>query len=327
MQSIAIIGAGISGITLANQLQDCARVSVFDKSRSVGGRMATRRAGAFQFDHGAQFLTARSRQFQDFVNNCVDKNLLQAWHPRILTFDAEVKPFKREWFEPHFVGVPSMNNLCKALAQDLNVSMNTRVCSVEKNEKGWLLTDSENRALGIFDWLITTLPAPQAFELLPEGFSHRSQLNEVQFSACFSLMLGFKSPPKLNFDAAVVRNSPLAWIAANSSKPDRPDAYSLVVHSDNTWAQSHQGCDVNDVRKELLESVDGILGESLPEKEHIALHRWAYARAESSSDKKYLVDKTNRLAACGDWCGGGRVEDAYLSGLMLGELLRDLNYD
>ena len=64
MKSIAIIGAGIAGITLARQLQGSAKVSVFEKSRGFGGRMATRRHGSYQFDHGAQFFTARSKQFQ-----------------------------------------------------------------------------------------------------------------------------------------------------------------------------------------------------------------------------------------------------------------------
>jgi len=95
MKSLAIIGAGIAGITLARQLQDSAEVSVFEKSRGFGGRMATRRAGSYQFDHGAQFFTARSQQFQNLINDRVTDNQIQAWLPRILTLDPEKKPFKR----------------------------------------------------------------------------------------------------------------------------------------------------------------------------------------------------------------------------------------
>jgi len=53
---IAIIGTGISGITIAQNLKDFANVSLFEKSRGVGGRMASRRSGPYEFDHGAQFL-------------------------------------------------------------------------------------------------------------------------------------------------------------------------------------------------------------------------------------------------------------------------------
>ena len=237
MKSLAIIGAGIAGITLARQLQDIAEVRVFEKSRGFGGRMATRLDGPYRFDHGAQFFTARSKQFRSLINGYVAKNQIAAWQPRVLTLDTEEKPFKREWFEPHYVAVPGMNNLCKVLAQELNVILDTRVANIEAGEKGWLLKDSDGEQLGQFDWVISSSPAPQADEVLPECFAYKSELSDVAFSPCFSLMLGFESAPKLNFDAAVVRNSVLGWIALNSSKQGRPPFFSLVVHSDNEWAQ------------------------------------------------------------------------------------------
>lgn len=324
MKSIAIIGAGIAGITLARQLQDSAEVRVFEKSRGFGGRMATRRSGRFQFDHGAQFFTARSPQFQKLINDCVAENQIQAWQPRVLTLDPEEKPFKREWFEPHYVAVPGMNNLCRVLAQELNVILETRVADIEAGEKDWLLKDSAGEQLGQFDWVISTSPAPQADELLPECFAHKAALSEVDFSPCFSLMLGFESTPKLNFDAAVVRNSALGWIALHCRKQGSPASSSLVVHSDNEWARTQLECSSDAVRDRMLAALTELLGDQLPPPEHIAIHRWKYAKAETSLEEDFLLDESNRLAACGDWCGGSRVEDAYLSALKLGEHLKTI---
>jgi len=59
-QNIAIIGAGISGLSLANMLKDIANVKVFEKSRGFGGRVATRYSEDFEFDHGAQFFTIKA---------------------------------------------------------------------------------------------------------------------------------------------------------------------------------------------------------------------------------------------------------------------------
>lgn len=42
MRKIAIIGAGFSGLTLANLLHNKADVIVFEKSYAPGGRIATR---------------------------------------------------------------------------------------------------------------------------------------------------------------------------------------------------------------------------------------------------------------------------------------------
>ena len=66
--SIAVIGAGIAGLACASELSRAdAKVTVFERSRGLGGRLATRRQGNFAFDHGAQFVTARSRPFVQYV--------------------------------------------------------------------------------------------------------------------------------------------------------------------------------------------------------------------------------------------------------------------
>ena len=53
---IAIIGDGLSGLTLAHRLKDFSELTLFEKSRGFGGRMAARRYKNFQFDHGVHFL-------------------------------------------------------------------------------------------------------------------------------------------------------------------------------------------------------------------------------------------------------------------------------
>lgn len=53
---VAVVGAGIAGITAARTLAQAGwQVTVFEKSRGAGGRMATRRTAFGGFDHGAQF--------------------------------------------------------------------------------------------------------------------------------------------------------------------------------------------------------------------------------------------------------------------------------
>jgi renalase len=74
----------------------------------------------------------------------------------------------------------------------------------------------------------------------------------------------------------------------------------------------------------MLAALDELLGDQLPALEHIAIHRWKNAKAETSLEEDFLLDEPNRLAACGDWCGGNRVEDAYLSALKLGEHLKTI---
>lgn len=55
MKRIAIIGAGLAGLTLAREINASADVHVFEKYHGVGGRMAHRHLEGFDFDHGAQY--------------------------------------------------------------------------------------------------------------------------------------------------------------------------------------------------------------------------------------------------------------------------------
>ena len=68
MTRIAVVGAGMSGLVVARRLAAFGNVRVFEKSRGPGGRMLTRYADAFEFDHGAQYFTARSNAFQAFCS-------------------------------------------------------------------------------------------------------------------------------------------------------------------------------------------------------------------------------------------------------------------
>jgi predicted NAD/FAD-dependent oxidoreductase len=65
MMRVVIVGAGLSGLVAANELQAAGvEVAVVDKARSPGGRLATRRIGGATLDHGAQFFTVRTPAFQ-----------------------------------------------------------------------------------------------------------------------------------------------------------------------------------------------------------------------------------------------------------------------
>ena len=75
---VVIVGAGISGLVAADELRAAgAHVSVVDKGRSPGGRLATRRIGAATLDHGAQFFTVRTPAFQHRVDAWIERGLVR----------------------------------------------------------------------------------------------------------------------------------------------------------------------------------------------------------------------------------------------------------
>lgn len=322
MVKLAIVGAGIAGLTLASRMEDSTSLTILEKSRGLGGRLATRRAGEFQFDHGAQYFTARSQEFRQFLRQYFDSTTLQDWQPKTLTLSEREKPYRRSWFEPHWVGVPAMNSLGKTLSRQHAIELQATVSRLTSTPAGWMIVLDDGMERGPFDWVAVTAPAEQTSALLPAEFQHHQALQKVRMSACFSLMLGFHQPPQLPFQAARIKDSPLGWIAVDSHKPGREGLFSLLVQSSNSWADLNLDKPLDQIQDSLLSALMELL-PNLSEPDHLDLHRWRYAATAEPLKQDFLIDPTLRLAACGDWCLGGRVEAAFTSAYRLANALRD----
>jgi predicted NAD/FAD-dependent oxidoreductase len=312
---IAIIGAGIAGLSLASRLRDRAEVTVFEKSRGVSGRMSTRYADPFQFDHGAQYFTARNVSFQAFLAPFLADGTVQAWSPKVITLARGETPYKRDWFEPHYVAAPRMNRLCQRLAEGLDVRVGVEIRPLSpRSTEGWWLRDATDGTHGPYDWVISTAPAAQTATLLPPEFSCHEQVRAVRMEGCYSLLVGMAEPLPVAWDVAVVKDSPLAWIAANHSKPGREaTAPSLLAQSTPDWAEAHINEDVPAMQALLLAEMQAVTGLDLSAPAHLATHRWRYASVAAPAGEPFLLDEQRQLAACGDWCLAGRVESAWVS--------------
>ncbi|MEM7423722.1 MAG: FAD-dependent oxidoreductase, partial [Pseudomonadota bacterium] len=67
---VIVIGSGMAGLSCAKVLVEAGlNTVVLDKGRGIGGRLATRRAAdGMQFDHGLQYLSAKTSAFADFLD-------------------------------------------------------------------------------------------------------------------------------------------------------------------------------------------------------------------------------------------------------------------
>jgi renalase len=323
MIRIAVIGAGLAGLTLAQQLRTQAEVVVFDKARGVGGRMATRRNGHFQFDHGAQFFTARSLAFRRFLQDFRAQGIVQEWRPRVLTLAQDEKPYRRDWFESHYVAVPGMTALCKALAAGSDVRLGTAVGIPQRQEDGrWLLPLGLSEHSEAFDWVLCTTPAPQARELLPPEFVAPDLLAEATLEPCIALLLGFEDAPPWRFDAARIKHPVLNWVSCEISRPGRSAAFAVTVQSTPQWAERHLHDPDDSIAESMLSALLAVTGQPLPPVAVQEVKRWSYAQAQAQEKPLRLFDAQLRLGACGDWTRDGRVEGAFLSALDLAEALQ-----
>jgi len=317
--SIAIIGAGLAGITAARQLTETAEgqepaasVTLFDKSRGMGGRLATRYAEAHKFDHGAQYFTARSAEFKAALAPLIKTGDVRKWAPRILTNRKLAKQVR-------YVGSPNMNSVGKALAASLDVVTNTRIEKLDRVKAKWHLTDDSGKVWGQYDKVIIAIPAEQAKALLPDDFADGQALAAVNMLPGFTVMLGFAGPWGGEWDAMLMDNHPVSFASVNSTKPGRDNSItSIVVQSSNKWALKRVDKDKDEVMAELLSAFQQSSGMATGVAHHKVIHRWLYANVGTPAGKPFLADESMGLYACGDWCLEGRVEAAFASGHKLG---------
>ena len=319
---IAIIGAGITGMQLAARLSMRADVKVFEKSRGIGGRMSTRRADAFQFDHGAQYFTAHGQAFQDMLEPHILRGTVARWTPRLTALGADAQPMT--WTAPRYVAVPGMNALCKVMAEELEVARQTHIAAITKApDDAWQLSSETGEDCGTFDWVLSTAPAEQAAKLMPASFSQSEALSKALMLGCYSLMLGGVDVSALTWDAAIVEGSALAWIAVNHSKPGRSSASSLMCQSSNVWAEQHLEDETDTVQAALMGAANTATGLNVEDAQYISLHKWRFAKVDTPAAQPYLIDLEQRLGAAGDWCGAGRVEAGFDSGDALASAVLD----
>jgi predicted NAD/FAD-dependent oxidoreductase len=314
---VAIVGAGLSGLVCARILSDHGhRVRALDKARGPGGRMSTRRAGDWQFDHGAQYFTVRDPRFSGSVDGWLQDGIVAPWNGRIAVLDHGSVTVKEGDSTERFVAVPEMNAICRHLAMDVDVVYGTRIDRLERRANQWRLASSEGIGIGFFDAVVVSAPAPQTAALLESVapvLSRRAAA--VKMAPCWAVMVAFGRPLDLAFDGAFVHGSPLSWVARNASKPGRPDGETWVLHGSPEWSQQHLELEAKAAAERLFDAFrDAVVGllEELPV--HLVAHRWRFALPITVVPDECLFDPDLSLAACGDWCGGPRVEGAFLSG-------------
>ena len=336
---IAIVGAGIAGIACARTLTQAGhRVTVFEKSVGVGGRMATRNSPFGTFDSGTQYFTVRDARFAKALETV--PGLCKPWSAntvRVLDEHGRVATAGLPARDAHWVPTPGMSELVRRWAQPLidsqNVELQTSVTRIERDAlkpRQWQLhtsgaQDSQHVFSG-FDAVLLALPSAQARNLLQTSAQtpHLSaQIKKVQVAPCWTLMLAFPQAmqPGLStlgpqWNAARSTHHRIAWLARESSKPGRSAVERWTVQASAAWSQEHLEDDPERVMSKLIKAFAEVTGIRA-EPAHVAVHRWRYAQTTQPLGKSHLWDAKSHIGACGDWCIGHRAEDAFISGLEL----------
>lgn len=306
---VLIIGSGMAGLAAA----DAARAAslstlVVDKGRRIGGRVATRRADGFTFNHGAQFLTARHPDFIAACDHARQAGALADW--QVAGRDA-------------LCGAPTMRDLPAHLGAGVEIRQTTEITRIETDADAVTLHDRDG-VVARGQHLVLTAPAPQAQRLLQDVEPDlAATAGTAIYAPCWTGMYGFDVdmlPPAA--DPIRHDNGPVGWAVWEDHRPSLSEASAadrdgagLVVQAAPDWSTAHLEEDSADVAQALLAAYQNQTGLELPTPRYISAHRWRYARVTTAAaDGAARISADGRIALAGDWLIGGRIESAWLSG-------------
>jgi predicted NAD/FAD-dependent oxidoreductase len=316
IRSAIVLGAGIAGLACAGELvQAGVAVTLLDKGRRPGGRVATRRTDGLTFNHGAQFATVHGVGFRRLLTDLQASGCAAPW--------PEAGPGR-------FVFLPGMSALPASMAKLVSTFHTGRHAAfLRRDPAGWIVrhfpaTDmrpGETAPSGgdlsdPHDAVLIAVPAPQAAALLDTAaHAFAAMARQAVMAPCWTVMARFASPVTSN-DVLERQTGAIAWAAREPSRPGRsgePEAWTLQAGAD--WSRAHLEDSADAVCRALLTVFRGMTGS--PEATAVQAHRWRHAKVEIPLGQPCLWDHDARVGVCGDWCLSARIEAAYDSGISL----------
>ncbi len=295
-KKVAIIGAGIAGISAARTLQNAGlNVVVFEKSRGWGGRCATKRWEGQILDHGAQYFTMRDSDFREAVQTACGEEL-RLISGRMISETGHDLPAEERLY--HAAG---NSRLVRALGAGLEV----RTECVIGPLTGLKVCGED------FDAILSTAPLPQT--CLLAGVSAETK----PYVPCLTALLlfaGCPSGPAMETYAVSDRSgSPLEWSACENHKTGRvtPDKTAMIAQASADFSREYLEADPAEwggILQRLVEERWELPSGSLL-KTHT--HRWRYARTEAAASLPALP---GGWFFAGDAIRGSRVESAWIAG-------------
>jgi predicted NAD/FAD-dependent oxidoreductase len=294
-------GAGMAGLTAGAALQAVGwNVTILDKGRGVGGRMATRRIGDQRLDHGAQFFTVREKAFADAAASWRERGWVEPW------FESEG--------HVRYRAVGGMNQLAKHLARDLAVRTSEKIVRLQAADGKWGIETEAGLRLDA-DLLILTMPAPQTLDLLslvdvPDAAT--ASLRSIDFDPCLALLITAEGESKVPFPGyARPAEGPVAWVADNRQKGLTESGVALTIHATASFSREYleRPAEAEAIlRREASRWFDGEIRD-------VQFHRWRYSQPNAPvASRRLVITHPAPLILAGDAFGGPRIEGAFLSG-------------
>jgi renalase len=346
MWDVAVAGAGISGLTCAVALQEAGyRVVVVEKSKGVGGRVATRRLEHTWVDHGAPTL---SRDLQDeaqygaYVSSLLRQDLIRPWpSDRIYQAVLDRGKWRTERIRSsgstiNYTAPAGMTAIAKALTDNLDICRAQRVDAIQldSGQSYWQLS-TEPAVAGEQPMtlrakaVVLAIPAPQALDLCTPlsryGMSPSilDALQGVIFDPCITAIAGYPSASLPWSELRCDEDPIIQRILCDSHKRPTQEESWFAIHSTPIFAAQYLDGDATEAGRQMLEHLGQVYLPWMATPSSLQVHRWRYALARSGYPGEPLSANLELpFWICGDWCTGATIQDAFEAGLDVAQRLQ-----
>ena len=314
-----VIGGGITGLIIATILQRKGiKVTILDKRKYIGGRLATRYVKQSElvagiFDYGVQYFSVTSPQFQVWVDDWLEHGVIKEWSQGFA--EGEVTSC--------YCGIDGVGGIAKYLAKDLDVRSRTKAINVSY-EKKWLVeTENEQQYQG--DMLIMTSAVPHSLSLLDASFvplplDIRFSLEKIEYDRCITILALLEKPSKIPVPGGIAleNNDSLAWLGDNYQKGISPDGYAVTLHATPRFSDYYWDSDDAEIVYKLLTAAADYLDSPVTKYQ---VYRWRYGLPKTSYGQPCLEFLELPLVMAGDAFVAPTVEGAVTSAIAAGELV------
>lgn len=309
-------------------------VTIFEKNKGYGGRMATRYGGkdlASKMDQGLSYFGVKSNEFREFTAELLDHELIQTWGDNFAAYDGEnfLGSAPNQTSAACYTSTHGMNKIGKYLGRWVDIHTETKVGGLtyfgtnRSKKRSWMMNLTSSKTFEA-DAVIIALPAPQAYGIISSTIDETNtlkivrEIDEVSYRPAFSLMAGYGSRETPRWEGVMCKNSPLDFISNEKLKRDSQET-SFVLHASGPFSREQRKSDEDKVIKKMLGEFAKIAGGWAASPGWQQLHFWRYSRAEKVINSPYLEleDEDAPLALIGDYLNGNTVDDAYRSGYLL----------
>jgi renalase len=300
---VVVVGAGLSGLAAARRARELGReVIVFEKSRGVGGRLATRRVGNVPVDHGCPILDIDARG---------DLSRVVAG----LGSDAAC-PLSGTTAQALSAG---MTSLAKALATGLDVRRGVRVGALRRGGSGVDVADDAGSTLARASSVILSAPAPQSAQLLHSaGEADRAHaLAGCGYEPAVVILAGYRSATR---SGVIGEEGPFTRIVREDEKGRRTVGGEVVIAAQMNPSTSSELFAAHDdvVAAEALPALTSAIGSD-GDARWWQVKRWRYATPIEPHAEEGLWDVGGPILLCGDSLTGLDLDAVYASGVRAGE--------